>query len=134
MINFLKLAAKVAKPNSNKDPRNFWLGCIGIRNDNVIVSSKNGPVFCTDSYVYQTIPDSHAEGRVLRKMDRGGTLYVARVHKNDGSLAIARPCIVCQIRIKAKGIKKVYYSINDFQYGIWNVKDDFDIVKNCKAF
>ena len=77
---------------------------------------------------YQLIPTSHAEGRVLRKMDYGGVLYIARVKRKDYTLALSAACPMCQIKIKSKGIRKVYYTINDFQYGIWYVKKDCHII------
>jgi tRNA(Arg) A34 adenosine deaminase TadA len=134
MLNMLQLAAKVALPNNNEtDARSFWLGCIGVRNDGKIVFSKNGAVYSTSIVDYQLIPNSHAEGRVLRKMDWGGTLYVARVKKIDGTLACSAPCSMCAIRIKAKGIKKVFYTINNFQYGLWDVRKDIHTIFNCKC-
>jgi cytidine deaminase len=127
MLNLLRQAAQVALPTSHDDHRHFWLGCIGIRDDGVMVSSKNGSVAFTDTVKnYQLIPSSHAEGRVLRKLGKNGTLYVARVSKKDNSLAMARPCGLCQIRIKSFGVKKVYYTINNKQYGVWYSDTDTD--------
>ena len=127
MLNLLKQAALVALPTVDDDHRHFWLGCIGIRDDGVLVSSKNGSVAFTNTVEnYQLLPSSHAEGRVLRKLGKNGTLYVARVSKKDGSLAMARPCGLCQIRIKAFGVKKVYYTINNKQYGVWFSSTDTD--------
>lgn len=131
MLNILLMAAKVALPNNRSDIRDFWLGCVGVRKDGALVFSKNGAVYSTTVEDYQLIPDAHAEGRVLRKMDWGGTLYVARVKRKDGSLAMARPCPMCQNRIRGRGIKKVFYTINQNQYGVWFVKDNFDRVYTC---
>jgi len=129
MIEMLRLAGKVAMPTSEIDRRNFYLGCIGIRRDGVLVSAKNGATeyFDTVPY-YNLIPNSHAEGRCLRKLGHGGILYVARILKGNGSLAMARPCEMCAIRIKSARIKKVYYSINEENYGLWLPQDDRDRV------
>jgi tRNA(Arg) A34 adenosine deaminase TadA len=132
MIEMIRLAAVVAMPADKMDRRNFYLGCIGIRRDGVLVSAKNGATeyFDTVPY-YNLIPNSHAEGRCLRKLGKGGTLYVARVLKGNGSLGLSAPCGMCAIRIASYKVKKVFYSINDFQYGVWDVERDihraFDI-------
>ena len=127
MIDMLRLAAKVALPTNDMDRRNFWLGCIGIRKDGVLVSAKNGATQYYDTVPnYQLIPNSHAEGRVLRKLGSGGLLYVARVSRNNTGLVMARPCEICQVRIKAARIKKVYYSINQECYGLWLPQEDKD--------
>jgi tRNA(Arg) A34 adenosine deaminase TadA len=123
----LLFAAKIAIPNFN-DKRHFWLGCIGLRRDGALVHSKNGAVYSTIVDDYQLIPESHAECRVLRKMDYGGVLYVARVMRKDMSLAMARPCPMCMIKIKSKGIKKVYYTVNNYQYGLFIVKSNHDTI------
>jgi tRNA(Arg) A34 adenosine deaminase TadA len=125
MIDMIRLAAKVALPTSDIDPRNFWLGCIGVRRDGVLVSAKNGATVYYDTVpYYHLIPNSHAEGRVLRKLGKGGILYVARVSRKDGSLAMSRPCDMCAVRIRAAKVKKVYYSINEDHYGLWLPQQD----------
>lgn len=124
MLELIRMAAKIALPTSDNDARDFWLGCIGIRNDGAMIFSKNGAVFSTDIENYHFIPEAHAECRAVKKMDSGGILYVARVRKKNKDLALAAPCMMCQIKIKARGISKVYFSINENQYGIWLVKKD----------
>jgi len=129
----LLLAAEIALPTDyTLDKRGFWLGCVGIRQDGTKICSQNGAV-CSSSIVenYQLIPESHAEGRALRKMDRGGVLYVARVKKQDRSLAMSMCCGMCATQIKSAGIKKVYYTISNNQYGIWWVKKDYHIIHDC---
>jgi deoxycytidylate deaminase len=91
-----------------------------------MVFSRNGAVYSTKVEDYQLLPEAHAECRALRKMDYGGTLYVSRISKRDKSLVMARPCPMCQIKIRAKGVKKVFYSINEFQFGVWTVRSDSD--------
>lgn len=129
----IKLAGKVALPADDNDHRSFWLGCIGVRNDGVMVSSRNGTIknMFSKNTVHVESDKSceyHAEGRALRKMDRGGVLYVARISRKDNSFVMSRPCPLCQAKIKAKKIKKVYYSINNNQYGVWFVEQDRDKV------
>lgn len=130
MSNMFKLAGEIAKPTIDNDPRNFYVGCIGIRDDGTQVAAKNGAVFSTAVDNYQLLPSSHAEGRVLRKLGKNGVIYVARISKSSGGYAMARPCGMCQVRIKSFNVKKVYYSINETHYGIWLPEDDED--KVCK--
>ena len=132
MLKLLLLAAKMALPSNDTDFRDFWLGCVGVRNDGVLVYSKNGAACIPTVNRFQCIPNSHAEGRILNKLDYGAIIYVARVKKKDKTLALARPCPTCQNRIKARGIKKVYYSINDTQYGVWDIKTNKDKIITCR--
>jgi deoxycytidylate deaminase len=57
----------------------------------------------------------HAEVAALnacRKTDlTGATIYVARVAR-DGSQVMSKPCINCQKALIARGVKKVYYTID----------------------
>lgn len=132
IINFINLAAQVSLPTDKNDPRNFLIGAVGIREDGVIVSAKNGAVLSTDVDNYQYLPSSHAEGRALRKLGKNGILFVARLRKIDRELAMARPCNMCRVRIKSFNVKKVYYSIDPFHYGIWYPNSNIDKVFNIK--
>lgn len=129
MIHMLRYAAKLAIPNSINDYRNFWLGAVGVREDGAIVTSKNGAVECSTSVEkYYRNPRSHAEGRLLRKLGKGGTVYVARVSRKDYSFAMARPCLHCQVLLQSYKVDKVFYSINENQYGIWLPQKNIDRV------
>ena len=128
-IEMLKIAAKCSLPTMNKDPRGFWLGAVGIRDDGAIVYSRNGSAVHDDSsFNYKTVASVHAEGRILKKLGKGGVIYVARVSKLTRKLAMARPCGFCQANISAMDVKKVIYSINEFQYGVWDLEADTDKV------
>jgi len=131
MLKMLELAAKIALPTTHNDPRNFLLGCVGIRSDGTTVTGRNGAVeYSANDTNYQLVPSSHAEGRVLRKLGKYGTLYVARVLKRDGSLAMARPCMMCQTRIKSYKVEKVYYTIDPYHYGLFLPQLGIDKIYN----
>lgn len=131
MLEMFKLAAKMALPTSDIDNRGFLHGCVGIREDGAVVYSRNGAVKYTSTIEhYQLIPNSHAEGRVLRKLGKGGIIYVARISKKDGTLTTSAPCAMCSIRIKAFKVRKVFYSLNQTQYGVWDVKKDIHRIYN----
>lgn len=129
MLPSLVQAAQIAIPNNDSDLRKFWLGAVGIRDDGVTVSAKNGAITYSTSVEYYNLnPHSHAEGRLLRKLGKNGVVYVARVSKGDGNMAMARPCHMCQIRLRSAKVKKVYYTINNSQYGVWYPESDTDRV------
>ena len=60
---------------------------------------------------------AHAEARLARKIDYGSVVYVARTLKS-GEIAMARPCDRCYAVLKAKGVNKIYYTVNDSEYGV----------------
>ena len=129
MLDFLLEAAELAVPTNRSDLRSFWLGAVGIRRDGVMVSSKNGAVSFSSSVQMNNINvNSHAETRLLRKLGRDGVIFVSRVLRKDRSLAMARPCSDCQFKIRSHRVKRVYYTINDNQYGIWFPSEDRDKV------
>ena len=67
---------------------------------------------------------SHAEVRCIRKTHpnqvRGATIYVYRMNLK-GELALAKPCIVCQNLLKEEGVKNVYYTINNTEFGYMSI-------------
>lgn len=108
IFSYLKIAAQIARQGAND--RSFFLGCVGIRgSDQKIVVSFNGK---------SKIPErsAHAEFKCSRKLTPGSVIYVARIYKN-GDLAIAKPCRSCIQALKNKGVTKVYFSINNFEFG-----------------
>lgn len=122
ILDLFKLAADRA--TSKSDVRTFSLGAVGIRADGACVSSCNSPSTARNR-------KAHAEYKALKKCDFGATLFVARV-KSDGSYGMSRPCPNCSKVIITKGVKKVYYTINEKQYGVWTPSTDSDKVYNFK--
>lgn len=86
------------------------LGCVGIRKDGIHVKSLNGSAD-------KRTPEIHAECRLARKLTPDSVIYVARINAS-GEMAMARPCPDCERVLRNKGVRKVYYSINDFEYGV----------------
>ena len=66
----------------------------------------------------------HAElGCILgvdRAVTRGSTVYVARVGKL-GNMKISKPCEMCEEVLRHVGVKKVVYTINDKEVGIYKL-------------
>lgn len=98
----VKLAAKFAA--KKRDIRTFKLAAIGIRSDGRIVHASNGPTPYRND-------QAHAEARLAKKLDVGSTVIVVRV-RPDGRLAMAKPCKSCELILKSRGVRKVYFSTN----------------------
>lgn len=126
MPKHLITAALNSLPTTDDDNRNFWLGAVGIRHDSAIVHSRNGSISCDRSFKrHEKLPSLHAEGRLIRKIGTfGKAIFVSRISRLDGSFAMALPCRMCSTIIISRNIEKVYYTVNNFQYGIWQVKKD----------
>jgi hypothetical protein len=125
-MEYFDLARESAVSTGTHDKRSFLLGAIGIRaKDNVMVSAKNGAVFHS-SKDKSVLSLSHCEPRLLRKLGKGGTIWIVRVLKKDGSLAMSRPCAYCRPIVKGHETKMVYYSIDPVHYGAWNPMTDED--------
>jgi len=58
--------------------------------------------------------------KVADKKDLCGTkLYIVRISRN-GKLQNSRPCGLCRNTIIKYGISRVFYSISDGEFGVWN--------------
>src|SRR6266699_164294 len=107
--DFFELAKRVAI--GKHDKRNHQLAAVGVRSDGAIVWSPNGPTPIPNGAV-------HAEQRCLNKMGYGAkAIYVARIRKIDGSFGLAKPCFRCMAHIIAKGVKRVYFTVNNHEHG-----------------
>ena len=115
---FLPYAAVCAKPSRNPN-RNFYIGAVGLRNDGTLVTASNGSVQ-GDSRIWSC----HAEIRLIRKLDTGATVFVARVNKR-GDWRIAKPCANCMKALKGRRVVRVYYTMAPGKYGMLNLLNDF---------
>jgi len=106
---FFQIAKQVAERGDKLARRHYRLGAVGIRSDGTIVTANNIP--CR-----QTQMEAHAEARLVRKLNHGSEVYVVRILR-CGSLANARPCVNCQSSMWKRGVKRVYYSISNTEYG-----------------
>jgi deoxycytidylate deaminase len=102
----LTLAAKAARIYKNK--RSFCLGAIALRSDDVMVYAYNG-------HPSGPVPSSHCEARLVRKLDQGAIVYLARVTKN-GQWANSQPCADCMRAMRRAKVKKVYYTCGPNQW------------------
>jgi deoxycytidylate deaminase len=116
---YFDIAELVARRKDDK--RTYFHGAVGIRKDGTIVASCNGNP-------KEPQPKHHAEARVLRKLGRGGKLYVVRTLA-DGTWANSKPCARCQKLIRAKGVKVCYYSLSgkDKVAECWRPQEEVDV-------
>ena len=103
-------AAIAARRFDSDDLRAHALGVIGIRKDGAVIRARN----CSSRLPEQS---GHAEARAIRKMDKGGIMYVARVTKG-GRLALAKPCRICELKMRSAGVVRCYYTISDHEFGV----------------
>lgn len=109
IFNYLSIAGKLAA--SKEDLRGFYHGCVAIRKDGKLVQAVNGSST-------QKTPAAHAEARVCNKVDVGSIVYVARISLLNGELTMSKPCKNCQNTMRARGVKRCYYSIGPSEYGV----------------
>lgn len=113
MHKLLERAARYAVKGNRK--RKAWVGSVGLRRDGVVVYASNGS---PGGVTVDRCPSAHAEAKLCRKLDWGATVYVARIRRDDGSLAMAKPCENCERLLRNKGVKKVLFTINENEYGV----------------
>lgn len=128
MLDLLRQAAKYSISKS-KDKRVYLIGAVGIREDGRMVHARNEAILDTETfYVYKRFPESHAEARLTRKLGFGATVYVARTSRRDGTLVMARPCECCRKILKSCRVERVFYTINENEWGVWNPVTNTDIL------
>lgn len=114
MHKYLKMAHLNAS-RGNKHRRAF-VGAVGIRADGTVVISWNGSSAGT---TYERCPTAHAERRLCRKLGYGASVvYVARSRRENGSMAMSRPCADCERVLRSRGVKRVEYTISDNEFGV----------------
>lgn len=96
--------------------RKAWVGAVGVRHrDGVIVYASNGS---PGGITVDRCPSAHAEAKLCRKLDFGATVYVARIRRDDGRLAMAKPCANCERLLRNKNVSKVFYTIAEGEFGV----------------
>lgn len=90
------------------------------------VIMKGGSVVAVGQSVLKSPPlhpgcSRHAEQEALRRVRgsaQGCVMFVARKMRN-GRIGLAKPCQHCQQLIRASGIKRVVYTVDDHTVGVW---------------
>jgi len=106
-----RLAADVAMLGDCKGSnRKYKIGAVGIRSDGVIVCASNVST-------RRPFPEAHAEHRLCKKLTTNSIVFVVRIDA-EGNYRLAKPCATCLARLKIVKTRKVYYTINNFEYGV----------------
>ena len=110
---YFRLAKTTAvKGDASDARRHYRLGAVGVRTDGTIVTASNVP--CRQPHARAR---SHAEARVVRKLNYGSEIFVVRILRNN-TISNAHPCAKCQKAMRLRGIRRVYYSISNDEYGV----------------
>ena len=129
-----ELAARMALPTTENDPRGFYVGSAAMRSDNAIVKAKNIASKAAASDNHKRNVYSHSEGKLSRFLDTGSIVFVARVSRLDFRVRLAKPCVLCHSLLKNKKVRKVFYTIGDCEYGCIDFENNRERVYDCKSF
>ena len=96
------------------------VGACIIKGNRIISKGFNQMRYCSTGIRYTPWENSiHAERDACRKVEKtklkGSTIFVYRELAN-GKTALAKPCTGCMELLIDVGIKKVYYSTEDYPY------------------
>lgn len=114
--NTFEKARKIALKSNYK----YKLGAILIKGGKIINAKYNSSKthkWATHLYKYGS---RHAELSTLINLNYDQTcnsiIFVARTTKTK-HFALSRPCSMCINAAKKMGVKKIYYTINDYEFG-----------------
>ncbi len=122
----LWMAAERAVSEDKKDLRRACVGCVILRNDGALVSSKNGASHG------RRMPSAHAEARCSKKADKNSVAYVARVLK-DGSIGCARPCKSCRVKLRSRGVIDAFFTVGPNEWGRMRMHDESEYTWSTKT-
>lgn len=123
--SFFRAADAVASLSNHKQTK---LGCVLVDKHRIVSSGHNSSTRCSPLQKQMDVsrfghPDKHrgpvhAETACLLPLIRQeydmsrSDLYIIRRHKN-GSLALSRPCPGCMSLLRANGVRRVFFSVDD---------------------
>lgn len=99
------------------------------RGGSIISLGVNSNRYFTEGEKYRTHehgePTFHAEIKALlnlpRKITKGAIMYVARCSKDGKDAKISKPCTMCHAVMEERGIRKVYYTVNNEVIGTYKL-------------
>lgn len=122
----MEIAKKTALKSEYGNGR-FRHGAVLVKGNTIRNSATNSADYCSFGARFRTEPGPatiHAEiGSVLgvdREITEGATVYVARVNKQD-CYRMSKPCAMCEAVLRHVGIKKVIYSIDENEIGVFRL-------------
>jgi deoxycytidylate deaminase len=133
MQKYIKMAEKYALDHKFDEGLEYFLCALIVRGGSIISVGFNKKPTNTFVEHYADVArgkrdycmSTHAEldaiCKARAKVDlRGTKLYVTRI-KPSGGMGMARPCEICMGALENYGIKRVYYSIENNEYGVLKV-------------
>lgn len=111
---------RLARNESLKTNHRIKVGAVLVRHGKPISVGRNIP---NKSHAlirrYSRFQMIHAEIDCMVGIDRhllnGSTMYVYREH-SDGTVAMSKPCPICEMFLRNYGVKKVFYTVeNNFK-------------------
>jgi deoxycytidylate deaminase len=137
MKNFLETAIRLCRGHEYSEHLDFNLCAIVVRGGAILSvgynrfgSSELVQCFSNPSSNYNR--NVHAEADAIIKIRKtsdlnGSKIYVARVMKKVGPngeylLGLAAPCEMCEEILRAYGIGKAFFTINNDSYGVKKIK------------
>lgn len=106
---------------------NFRHGAVLASGGAIISLGINNERYCSMGAKFRKkskgISTYHAEIHALLGLDRdvtkGAIMYVARASKGDKSERMSKPCPMCHAVMQERGIKAVYYTVDDEHVGTY---------------
>jgi len=117
IYKFMMLAKQESLKSTYKKAQ---IGAVIVKGGSVLAKSYNEIRHCKIGKRFSTWDNSvHAERNACRKVNKeklkGATIFVYRETK-DGKPTLALPCEDCYRMIESLGIKRVYFSTNEFPF------------------
>lgn len=119
---------RIAKEAARNSECHFRHGAVLAKSSRVLNVSGNINRYCKFADFHRTEDGHgtiHAEiGAILgisRSVLRSSDVYVIRINR-EGELMNSRPCDMCMTAMQHVGIKRVFYSITDSEFGVLNLK------------
>jgi len=113
MFKMKKQFFRLAKKSAQKSNSKFKLGAVVLDKKHRVLNFASNDMTKTHTKSKGWGGYIHAEFKTLLGLSieetQGGSIYVYR-ELQDGSMAMSKPCSVCQEIIKQYGIKNVYYT------------------------
>lgn len=121
---FLKLAKELADTSTYGI---FRHGAVLTSGSCILGLGVNNDKYCSIGAKYRSyhkgISTYHAEiGAVInipRHVTKGCTIYVARTSKFDGTMRMSKPCPMCEAILRERGVKRVFYSVDEMTVGTY---------------
>ena len=109
---FFQRAARAAQRSSMTHKH----GCVIVFSDgNTVCGHNHHDIHLTHSFSIHAEVDAMYKASKSRHL-RDCHMYVVRIGVDANTLKLSRPCSACRKKIEKVGIRKVYYSTDEFEW------------------